>query len=431
MFFKIKKKLIELINFLHRIIFGHEMSLEMKKFIKNLSWSFLGIFFNGLILFAVNILAGRIIGPEGYGRYNLVLVIANIFAAFILFGLNITSVKYISSSTDDNEKKQYLSNSFFIVSFTSVVVLLFLFFMNIKLTKIFNLDKDVFLFGVLLAVVLSWRSLLDSFIKSFELFRYQSSVKIIEGFIVIASFLILFFVINFSNYKYYIFSLFLGYSVLCVLYFFKIKNKIIHWKYQNFKKILKYSKSTVILTFIGILMASMDKLFIGKFVGLEKLGIYSAYLMSTSIFVGQICLVFDNVFFPMINKIEKKDEIIKKIDKLFFVFFVPGVSIIFSFSSLIMIMFGREFQFSYLYVLIFSVLAFFQITGTFYKGIVSSAEKSYIKLQKLSYILPVTLFILYSLISFFNKNDLIYYVFAYAVYLTLNLIIIRKSFIKW
>jgi hypothetical protein len=94
-------------------------------------------------------------------------------------------------------------------------------------------------------------------------------------------------------------------------------------------------------------------------------------------------------------------------------------------------MFGREFQFSYLYVLIFSVLAFFQITGTFYKGIVSSAEKSYIKLQKLSYILPVTLFILYSLISFFNKNDLIYYVFAYAVYLTLNLIIIRKSFIKW
>jgi O-antigen/teichoic acid export membrane protein len=421
-------KIIKLLAYeMHRRIFGQEMGEMMEKFLNHLSWSFLGIFFNGIILFGVNVLAGRILGPEGYGKYNLVLVVANILSIFILLGLDITSIKYISGSEKAEDKKQYLSNSFFIVLVSSLLV--FIFFFS-PIFNLFHLEKNIFLVAAIFAIIMSFRTLLDSFIKSFNFFKFQSIVKLFEGVAILLSFFFFFFIFRISNYQYYIASLAIGYLSLCAIYFLKISGKIVRWNNQKFKDIIKYSKTTIILTVIGIIMASMDRIFVGKFLGIQKLGIYSAYLMSTTIFVGQIILIFDNVFLPMINRIENKEAIIKKIDRLFVVLFIPCVFLIFSFSFIIMKIFGKEFQSNILYILIFSILAFFQIVGTFYRSIVSSIKKSYIRLQKISCLLPILLFLLYLFISVKNNSNLNYYILAYSFYVTLNLIIIRKSYIN-
>jgi hypothetical protein len=69
----IKQRLFRLAEGIHLRIFGHEMGEEMRKFLGHLSWSFFGIFFSALILFVVNILAARILGPDGYGKYNFAI----------------------------------------------------------------------------------------------------------------------------------------------------------------------------------------------------------------------------------------------------------------------------------------------------------------------------------------------------------------------
>jgi len=176
-------------------------------------------------------------------------------------------------------------------------------------------------------------------------------------------------------------------------------------------------------------MGSMDRLFIGKGLGAGQLGIYSAYMTSTCVFVGQVIIIFDNVFFPMVSGAENKDAIIKKIDKLFFIGFIPSVCFLFFCSFIIMKLFGKQFEINLFYILIFSILAFFQSVGAFYKSVVSSVKKSYLRLKKISYVFLVLFFLLYFVIFIQKTDTLKPYIFAYVAYITSSLIITRLSYI--
>ena len=425
-----KQKIIVVIEIVHWWVFGHEMSPTMKDFLRQLSWSFLGIFFNGIVLFVVNVLAGRILGPAGYGKYNLVLVVANIVTIFVLLGQDMTSIKYISSSEKEKDKKQYLSNSFYIILSSSFLWIVFSIFFYFQIAHLLNFDQKIFLLAVIFAIVMSMRTLLDSFVKSFNFFKFQSLFKIIEGIIILAVFIFFFLALKFDDYQYYIFSLTAGYFILCLIFFLKIKQKIVAWDKQKFLDIIQYSKVTIILTIIGTIMASMDKLFIGKTLGIEQLGIYSAYLVSTAIFVGQIILILNNVFFPIVNQVEDKSIIIKKVDKLLFLGLIPGTFVLFLFSYGIMSIFGKEYQLNIFYVIAFSVMAFLQIAGSLYKSIISSQEKNYMTLKKISYVMLFLFFIMYGILFIVKVETLTYFVLLYCLYVILNVFIIRKGCVK-
>ena len=425
-----KQKIIAMIEIVHRWVFGHEISPMMKDFLKQLSWSFFGIFFNGIVLFIVNVLAGRILGPAGYGKYNLVLVVANIVAIFVLLGQDMTSIKYISSSEKEKDKKQYLSNSFYIILSSSFLLIVFSIFFYFQIAHLLNFDQKIFLLAVIFAIMMSMRTLLDSFVKSFNFFKFQSLLKIIEGIIILAVFIFFFFVLKFDDYQYYIFSLTAGYFILCLIFFFKIKQKIVAWDKQKFSNIIEYSKVTIILTIIGIIMASMDKIFIGKTLGIEQLGIYSAYLVSTAIFVGQIILIFNNVFFPIVNQIENKSVIIKKVDKLLFLGLIPGTFVLFLFSYVIMNIFGKEYHLNVFYIMAFSAMAFLQLVSSLYKSIISCEEKNYLALKKVSYVMLFIFFIMYGILFIANVETLTYFVLLYCLYNIFNIAIIRISYGK-
>lgn len=425
-----KQKIIAVIEIVHRRVFGHEISPTMKDFLKQLSWSFFGIFFNGIVLFIVNVLAGRILGPAGYGKYNLVLVVANIVAIFVLLGQDMTSIKYISSSEKEKDKKQYLSNSFYIILSSSFLLIVFSIFFYFQIAHLLNFDQKIFLLAVIFAIMMSMRTLLDSFVKSFNFFKFQSLFKIIEGIIILAVFIFFFLVLKFDDYQYYIFSLTAGYFILCLIFFLKIKQKIVAWDKQKFSKIIEYSKITIILAIIGTIMASMDKLFIGKTLGIEQLGIYSAYLVSSAIFVGQIILIFNNVFFPIVNQIKDKSMIIKKVDRLLFLGLIPGTLVLSLFSYAIMNIFGKEYHLNIFYVVAFSAMAFLQIAGSLYKSIISSQEKNYVALKKVSYAMLFLFFIMYSMLSVVKVETLTYFVLFYCLYNIFNVFAIRCSYIK-
>ncbi|MFA6159630.1 MAG: oligosaccharide flippase family protein [Parcubacteria group bacterium] len=430
MFEILKQKIIAVVEIVHRWVFGHEISLTMKDFLRQLSWSFFGIFFNGIVLFIVNVLAGRILGPEGYGKYNLVLVVANILSIFVLLGLDTTSIKYISSSQKEEDKKQYLSNSFYIILSSSFLLIVFSVFFYFQIAQLLNFDQKIFLLAVVFAIVANIRTLLDSFIKSFNFFKFQSFLKIVEGVVILFVFVLLFFILKFNDYQYYLISLIAGYFVLGLIFFLKIRPKLVTWNKQKFLKIIQYSKITIILFVITIVMSSIDKIFIEKTLGIEKLGIYSAYLVSTSVFVGQIILIFNNVFFPIVNQIEDKSVIIKKVDKLLFLGLIPGTFVMFLFSYGIMNIFGKEYQLNVFYIMAFSAMAFLQFMSSLYKSIISCEEKNYLALKKVSYVMLFLFFIMYGMLFIAKVETLTYFVLLYCLYNIVNVLIIRRSYGK-
>ncbi len=425
-----KQKIIVVVEVVHRWVFGHEISPTMKDFLRQLSWSFFGIFFNGIVLFIVNVLAGRILGPEGYGKYNLVLVVTNILSIFVLLGLDMTSIKYISSSKKEEDKKQYLSNSLYIILASSFLLIVFSIFFYFRIAHLLNFDQKIFLLAVVFAIVMNMRMLLDSFIKSFNFFKFQSLFKIVEGIVILSTFILLFFILKFNDYQYYLISLMAGYLVLGLIFFLKIRQKLVAWNKQKLLEIIQYSKITVILSIIGTIMASMDKLFIGKTLGIEQLGIYSAYLVSTAIFVGQIILIFNNVFFPIVNQVEDKSVIIKKVDKLLFLGLIPGTLVLFLFSYAIMNIFGKEYHLNVFYIMAFSAMAFLQLVSSLYKSIISCEEKNYLALKKVSYAMLFIFFIMYGMLFIAKVETLTYFVLLYCLYNIFNVFIIRRSYGK-
>ncbi|MFZ2193661.1 MAG: oligosaccharide flippase family protein, partial [Candidatus Moraniibacteriota bacterium] len=367
-------------------------------------------------------------GPEGYGRYNLVLVIANIVSMPILLGMDLTSIKYISNAKNRIEKRKYLSNSFWLVLSSSLVVFILGVFFYSKVSIFLNIAPSIMFIAIIFSIVLSFKSLLDSFIKSFDFFKFQSITKIIESIFIITFFMIFFYVFNRVDYQYYIYSLLIGALALCLIYFFKIKKNIVRYDKEKFKDIISYSKATIVMVFIYTTMNYMDKIFVGKFLGARSFGVYSAYLTVSMVFISQGVLMLGNVFLPAINKVGNKKEIIKKIDKLAIIFFVPATLAIFVFSSLVLRFYGKEFQFNHWYVLLFSVLAFLQIPSDFYKNIASSENKSYILMKKMFIYIPFILAILYCVaFSMKDLNGFFYAVVLYSLYSLSFLFISRFS----
>ena len=110
----IKQRLFQIAEIIHLRVFGHAMSDEMRKFLGNLSWSFFGGIIAAGATFTVNIVAGRLLGPEEYGKYSLVFLISQIFLIPMIFGMDTAIARTISKevSQDVESIRKNISSAF-------------------------------------------------------------------------------------------------------------------------------------------------------------------------------------------------------------------------------------------------------------------------------------------------------------------------------
>ena len=430
----IPKKLFFILEKYHKILFDHEMSPMMKDFLNNLSWSFLGITFNAIMVFIFSIFAGRILGPAGYGKYNLILVIGNLLAILILFGQDSTVIKYVAEEKDFEKKKQYLSNSFYIVVIIGILAFIIGNVVYFVLVKSFDIDEKVGFFALLFAITYGYKNILDSSMRGYHYFKSQALAKIIEG-ITIVSVLIVIFFMKLYSYEYFLVSIFLGSIAIILFYFSKIKKMIVKWDSVFFKNTLKYSRAAFISAILMISVSSFDRIFIGKFIGVETLGLYSAYLASTTIIVAQFILILSNVLFPMLGATENKKIIIEKIDKIAIISAIPAIFIIYLFSYMTMRLFGKSFHLNYLYLVIFSFIAFIQIICALYRSVIQTVGKAFIIFKNSIFALLIFQIFIYLFLYLFKLIDFKYLLLAYSVinlttWIATRIIISRLNFNK-
>ena len=85
-------KLFALINIVYRKIFHEEISSEVEKFIKNLSYVGIGTIIASIFSFSYNILAGRWLGPSEYGTFTLIQSVAMFLYIPMLLGFHTAMV---------------------------------------------------------------------------------------------------------------------------------------------------------------------------------------------------------------------------------------------------------------------------------------------------------------------------------------------------
>lgn len=423
------KAAVFLLENLHVKIFGSKMSSAMRSFLGHLSWSFLGMAFSSLVLFLINVVAGRIMGPEEYGRYNLVLTIAYVVSVLMVFGQDMACIKYIASSGTEKEKRGHFSNSLWVVSVSILVVSILAFLFAAPAASLLGTTKILFAWAILYAAIFSARSILDSLFRALIEFKLQALVKILEGIVILGIFVGLFFLLQKQGYQSYVFSLTVGFLFFCILFFYRNKFALKSFDKKLFAKTWDYTRKTILLAVVTILAASIDKLFVGKFLGVKELGVYSAYLTASILLVSQSAVIFGNAFFPMINKIEetKKPAIVEKVDRLGLLFFAPGVLGIFVASFLLFKMFGREYELNLAYLLIFSSSSFFQLVASFYKNIAMSSVEKYRYFLNYSIFSLVLFAAMLVAVVFMQNSNLLNVVLAYFLYNFCYLLFTRAS----
>jgi O-antigen/teichoic acid export membrane protein len=410
----VRNKIINVIERVHLWIFGHEMSGIMRKFLYNLSWSFFGVLFSAFIFFIVNILAGRLLGPAGYGDYNLVISIATFSSVFIALGFDTATIRFVAASDDEKKIKKYISNALLAILIVSAIYLVFGLIFRTRLASVLKTTDRLITIALIYAIVYTLKNLMDGIAKAMQMFKRQMIIKIVESILVLALFSFFFFLLNQRSYFQYVLSLILGASVLIILFYYPIRDAVPRWDRQVFSEIKKYQRTVIFIGFIGITVATVDKFVVAKMLGVAELGLYSAYMVTSMAVISQITLLINNVFFPMVNKVAGKRQIMEKIDRLGLFMFLPLVAFSALISYVIIKLFGSQYEVNLMYMLLVGMIAFGQTLCIFYGSIISSSENFLHFNARIYYFKPLFIGLLYYLAYTLHQFNL-YSVFLIVI----------------
>ncbi len=360
---KIKDKLMKIAEWVHLKFFGHPMSDTMREFLGNLSWSFFGGIISGAILFIVNILAGRWLGPEMYGKYNLVVAIASSLVIFMTIGLDVSIIRFISISKSISEKilliRFVLKRVFVLILIMVIISLGAIILLRDSDINIFN---SVYVSAVILAIFLSLRMVTDSILRGLGLFLIQAKIRLVESMAVLVFFTAGFYFL-YNSFNQYVFATIGGYAIFSILTFLYIKKDFfadigpgVQIKIKR-NTILKYGLYAMIGSFASFLFMGSDKILIGSFINQQSVGVYSAYFTVSIVPITLLQVIIINVFFPMISKSLNKQAIFKKINKLFLMSAVPMFGLLSVSSYIALLLFGDKYSRDIILIGLFSVYA--------------------------------------------------------------------------
>lgn len=369
----IKQKTVRLAEVLHLRLFGHEMGEEMRKFLGNLSWSFFGGVIAASVTFAVNIIAGRLLGPEEYGKYSLVFIVSQVFLIPMIFGMDIAISRAISKEAFQNVEniRKNISSAFWFVFFISILSFVAVTFFDNFFSGIFSTTSDIVSFGVLLSFILGIKNFLDGIARGFQLFNFQAKLRIFEGLFVAVAFFVTYAI--FGTYT-SVASAFILAGVLIVFwYLLRFREFIVSIpKLISLRSLLYYSKFVVASALVTLAVGYGDRFVVNRYFGPKELGLYSAYYAATIFVIGQMTVIMNNVFFPVVSKMEKKILIMKKVDKLVRLGSAPVFFGIFLVGLLVLNLFGSEYEIDFLILSLFSIVAVSQFFVAFYGNIVAA-----------------------------------------------------------
>lgn len=401
---------------------------EIREFITNLSWSFFGgVASYGLLLLS-NVLAGRWMGPEGYGKFSVVFTAAQALLVCMLLGTDLSVTRKLARDSEEyvNDKKT-ISNSSFLV-FCGVVLVGVIFVMGIFILQ-FKLDaveKELAFFSVILAAVLAGRQLLDAVARGKKKFKQQAAFRFIESITIISLFILFFWKFGFKGYQGYVLALGGGALVLIVLYILFLVQKIRPPEKEGILELLRFGKIAFVATLLGTIFGTLDKFAIAHYLSFQDLGLYTAYFTVSVMLVSQIGALFDNVFFPTISKMKDNlHHVTRMVDYFSVSLFFPTVGVISGVVFVGVHFFGQSFKIVPAYIIGFSVVAALRFILIVNTSLITAHSERSLKIGVV-YGNAINLIFIFVFLAFVNHSVLsiqvmIYFLMIYTgVFIALN-----------
>ncbi|MCD6239310.1 MAG: oligosaccharide flippase family protein [Thermotogae bacterium] len=378
---------IQLINFGYERIFHEEMSNEVKKFFKNLSYVGLGTITTTIFSFTFNILAGRILGPSGYGEFTLVQSVAMFLYIPMLLGFNTAMVKYNAEKEDYTRQRSIISTTYILVFICAIVSMFAYYLFASQISNLFSVPREMFYLSVVFAVLFVFYTLTTSTLRSLHEMKKYAIFQPIYGVILLLSFLV-FILLNFSSFKAMVFSMYLAYGITggIILAFIR--------KYLRFAfdiswadKLAGYGSYAIISGVSSVFYLNIDKILINKYMAIADVGVYRAYYFA---FINTIMLfigIFVTVFFPVASKHGNKEIMFKRINKIIPYIIILGLPFMIGSGFIILKLYGGEYPFDLKLALLFGIAGICICVDSVYGWLMNAVGKEGVKITSFASII--------------------------------------------
>lgn len=345
-------------KFLYRLASHNEMGPLAKAFLTNMSWSFLGGIISAILLLLSNVLAGRFLGPTEYGKFNLIASLSQILFVFLIFSMDRTSLRFISKEKTRAGKARMLSSALYSTLLNGAVIALVYLLFYRYVASFFNVESELILFALVYALAFGFRQLFNGFIRGLDNFKFQTLMRIAESLVIVFSLTALLFFLPNRTYWIYLFSLIGGYVFFIVFSLPSIKSYLTFFNWDSFKQQFSFAKLYFLGILFGVFFSSLDKIAVAKYMSLYELGIYGAYYSAAINLTSQFSAIWGNAFSTIFSQnLDKSRLILKKIESLAALFFLPLLLVVMAFTAVIIWLLGESYPLSFWYVFLFSVLA--------------------------------------------------------------------------
>lgn len=311
---------------------------------------FIGRILPGIINFVAIMFYTRLLSPEEYGEYSLVLVSVTILNTIIFQWLRMGLMRYYPSYSNKDYDKFLSSIGLIFLNLSGILIILFF------LSSLFLLTQDsslilILLLSLLLLLALAWNEINLTLLRS-KLSPIQFSISSL--FKALITFVVGLVLLKFGfGSTSLVFAMFLGASIPIILMTFK------EWKLVKLKladrtiinKLINYGLPLTLTFALSSILLGTDRWMLGTMVGNSEVGVYSV----TYDFVQQSLFLLMTVVnlstYPIIlKKLEESgksaaENELKKAFNLIMLISIPAtVGLLIVTSNLVDVIFGSEYR---------------------------------------------------------------------------------------
>jgi len=340
---------------LYERIMGEQITHNVYVFLTNFKYIIFGYSTAALCVFAFEVLAGRNIGAENYGKYVLIGTVSFFLSVVMTFGLTTAGVKYVAQEKEPLERKKIVSTTYLLSLMFITISSIIFFILAPLLSKSFSIVLDIFYVSIIFTICFSLYTLSVDVLRGLNQIKKLSLLRAIYGVSII--FLLLVYILYHSlSFKTVIGIIGAAYILFFLVATHNIKRNLSlsidqHWA----KELLSYGKYAAIGGLLLNFLPRLGQIFINKYLSLADVGIYNAYYLASIGLTVFFCTIFITIFFPTASGYQRKDSITKRLKKALPFFFIIGMPVLFLSQLLILNLYGAQYPVDYLLMCFFSL----------------------------------------------------------------------------
>jgi O-antigen/teichoic acid export membrane protein len=278
---------------------------------------------------ASQVIMGRTLGPEIYGKITIILLLSSYFSLPMVSGWGMVFTKISAKEQDVIKKYQSLKALLLVVSLCCILTVSCLSILRRPLAHLLDIDSQMMYLSIAMTVSYAWLLLVKRIAQGFQDWHRYIIIENICAAYILAGILGLTLWAQFNLVT--VSTVFFAGYFLAGLIFTKNIRKSFSVKINPhyIQDILSHGWFLLLNALVGVATLSIDCVLINKILGAEEAGIYQAHFFSTDVIISAFTNILLIYIFPIFcrDKDNNVNKVIKKLNKVQYIG-VTAVSVI-------------------------------------------------------------------------------------------------------